>query len=52
MLNTRSFENLSGGQKIPHLKQGVMNLLRVVDIPEQDRLELFKMGFGDLTPSS
>lgn len=36
------------GPKVPHLKSGVMNLLKVVDIPQEDQAQLIKMGFGDL----
>lgn len=35
MLQTKQFDNLMG-PKVPHLKSGVMNLLKVVDIPRED----------------
>ena len=35
MLQTRQFDNLMG-PKVPHVKQGVMNLLKVVDLPPED----------------
>lgn len=35
MLQTKQFDNLMG-PKVPHLKSGVMNLLKVVDIPQED----------------
>lgn len=47
MLQTRQFDNLMG-QKVPHLKQGVLNLLKVIDLPQEDQAQLVKMGFGDL----
>lgn len=47
MLQTRSFDNIVG-QKVPHLKNGVLNLLKVVDLPMEDRAELMRLGFGDL----
>jgi len=47
MLQTRKFDNLMG-LKIPHLKHGVMNLLKVVDLSKEDQIELIKMGYGDL----
>lgn len=47
MMQTRKFDNLMG-LKIPHLKHGVMNLLKVVDLPKEDQIELIKMGYGDL----
>lgn len=36
------------GLKVPHLKHGVMNLLKVVDLGPDDQIELMKMGYGDL----
>lgn len=30
------------------MKQGVLNLLKVVDLPPEDEAQLVKMGFGDL----
>jgi hypothetical protein len=36
------------GEKVPLLKQGVLNLLKVVDLPQEDQAQLVKMGFGDL----
>ena len=33
MLQTKQFDNLMG-PKVPHLKHGVMNLLKVIDIPQ------------------
>lgn len=47
MMQTRKFDNLMG-LKVPHLKHGVMNLLKVVDLPKEDQIELIKMGYGDL----
>lgn len=47
MLQTRSFDNIVGS-KVPHLKSGVLNLLKVVDLPNEDRAELMKLGFGDI----
>lgn len=47
MLQTRSFDNIVG-QKVPHLKNGVLNLLKVVDLPMEDRAELMRLGFGDI----
>ena len=47
MMQTRKFDNLMG-LKVPHLKHGVMNLLKVVDISQDDRIESMKMGYGDL----
>ena len=47
MLQTRKFDNLMG-LKVPHLKHGVMNLLKVVDLPKEDQIELIRMGYGDL----
>lgn len=35
MLQTRNFENIVG-PKVPHLKSGVLNLLKVVDLPNED----------------
>lgn len=47
MMQTRRFDNLMG-LKVPHLKHGVMNLLKVVDLSQEDQIELMKMGYGDL----
>ena len=47
MMQTRKFDNLMG-LKVPHLKHGVMNLLKVVDLSTEDQIELIKMGYGDL----
>lgn len=47
MMQTRRFDNLMG-LKVPHLKSGVMNLLKVVDLSTEDQIELQKMGYGDL----
>ena len=47
MMQTRRFDNLMG-LKVPHLKHGVMNLLKVVDLSQDDQIELMKMGYGDL----
>ena len=47
MMQTRKFDNLMG-LKVPHLKHGVMNLLKVVDLSKEDQHELIKMGYGDL----
>jgi len=47
MMQERRFDNLMG-LKVPHLKQGVMNLLSVVDLPYEDRVELMKIGYGDI----
>jgi hypothetical protein len=33
---------------VPHFKSGVLNLLKVVDLSQDDRAELIKLGFGDL----
>jgi len=46
-MQTRRFDNLMG-LKVPHLKHGVMNLLKVVDLSQDDQIELMKMGYGDL----
>ena len=46
-MQTRRFDNLMG-LKVPHLKSGVMNLLKVVDLSTEDQIELQKMGYGDL----
>lgn len=35
MLQTKQFDNLMG-PKVPHIKQGVMNLLKVIDLPAED----------------
>lgn len=35
MMQTRQFDNLMG-EKVPHMKQGVLNLLKVVDLPQED----------------
>lgn len=35
MMQTRRFDNLMG-LKVPHLKHGVMNLLKVVDLSQED----------------
>ena len=47
MMQTRRFDNLMG-LKVPHLKHGVMNLLKVVDLAPEDQVELIKMGYGDI----
>ena len=47
LLQTRSFDNLTG-VKVPHLKSGILNLLKVVDLPQEDQAQLIKLGFGDL----
>lgn len=47
MLQTKQFDNLMG-PKVPHIKQGVMNLLKVIDLPAEDQATLVKMGFGSL----
>ena len=46
-MQTRRFDNLMG-LKVPHLKHGVMNLLKVVDLSPEDQLELINMGYGDI----
>jgi len=47
MMQTRRFDNLMG-VKVPHLKHGVMNLLKVVDLSPDDQIELIRMGYGDI----
>ena len=47
MMQVRRFDNLMG-LKVPHLKHGVMNLLKVVDLSPEDQIELIKMGYGDI----
>ena len=37
MMQTSQFDNLMG-PKVPHLKTGVMNLLKVVDLPMEDQV--------------
>jgi len=36
------------GPKVPHMKNGVMNMLKVVDIPKEELADLAKHGLGDL----
>lgn len=48
MVQTKSFDSLSGGPRIPHLKNNVMNLLKCVDMSEEDQIQLTKIGFGNL----
>ena len=36
------------GNKVPFVKTGVMNLLKVIDLPPEDQATLVKMGFGDI----
>ena len=36
------------GNKVPFVKSGVMNLLKVIDLPPEDQATLVKMGFGDI----
>lgn len=47
MLQTRQFDDLMG-PKVAHVKGGSINLLKVVDLPQEDHATLIKMGFGDL----
>ena len=47
MMRTQTFDNMMG-PKVPHLKSGMLNLLKVVDLPPQDKAELIKMGYGEL----
>ena len=37
MTQTMQYDNLMG-PKVPHLKSGVMNLLKVVDLPVEDQV--------------
>jgi hypothetical protein len=36
------------GPKVPFLKDGVLNLLKVIDLPRNERHELINMGYGEL----
>jgi hypothetical protein len=47
MLETRSYDDLMGS-KVPHFKADVLNLLKVVDMSENDRAELARLGFSEL----
>ena len=47
MMQTRQFDNLMG-PKVPHLRDGVLNLLKVVDLPLEDQINFIKMGYGDI----
>ena len=47
MLQTRQFDSMVG-PKVPHMKNGVMNLLKVVDVPQEEIADLAKLGLGDL----
>ena len=47
MMRTQTFDNMMG-PKVPHLKSGMLNLLKVVDLPPQDKAELIQMGYGEL----
>ena len=33
---------------MPHIKNGVLNLLKVIDMPQEDIAEFTRNGFGDL----
>lgn len=47
MMQTHSFDTTSG-PKVPHLKGDILNMLKVVDLPMEDKIKLFQMGFEDL----
>lgn len=47
MLQTRQFDSFAG-PKVQHMKNGVMNLLKVVDVPKEELADLAKHGLGDL----
>jgi hypothetical protein len=36
------------GPSVPHFKSNVVNLLKVVDLSQEDRSRLIELGFGDL----
>lgn len=47
MLKTGQFDSMAG-PKVPHMKKGVMNMLKVVDVPKEELADLAKHGLGDL----
>ena len=47
MMDTKQLDDRVG-MKIPHLKNNVMNFLRVVDLAPDDRNLLRQMGYGEL----
>jgi hypothetical protein len=47
VLETRSYTGLMGS-KVPHFKADIINLLRVVDMSEEDRANLVSLGFSEL----
>ena len=47
MMDTRQLDDRVG-LKVPHLKHGVMNFLKVVDLNPDDKNLLRQMGYGEL----
>jgi len=47
MLQNKQFDSMAG-PKVPHMKNGVMNMLKVVDVPKEELADLAKHGLGDL----
>jgi len=47
LMQTKQYDSITG-MKAPLMKQGVLNLLKVVDLSLEDQASLVKMGFGDL----
>ena len=47
MLSMRRFDNLMG-PKVPFMKDGVLNLLQVADLDNEQKHHLIRMGFGDI----
>lgn len=47
-MQTRSFDELMGPKAAYPTDKGNINLLKVLDIPEEGRARITQMGFGDL----
>ena len=47
MMQTRSFDNLMG-PKVPHMKDGILNLLQVAELTTEEKMQLITLGYGDL----
>ena len=47
MMTTQQLDNLAG-PKVPRLQGGVMNLLKVIDLPVEDQIQLIKLGYGEV----
>ena len=47
LLQTGSYDDLMG-PKVPMLKSNILNLLKIIDVSEQEKMQLVRMGLGDV----